>query len=91
MDHTTVLARVHCDNTGVVMELPVILTDADPLRSLLDYLLDMHGVRSYSWMQKIVQAVRLLLDYMAANHHCFDDPNDMFKSFVRKLYSGTIG
>ena len=91
MDYTTVRAKVHRDNTGVSVEIPVIMTEAGPLIPLLDFLLELSPVRSFSWMQKMTQSVGLLLDYMAANHDCFDDPKTLFQSFARRLYSGTIG
>jgi len=91
MDHTTVIARVYRDNTGVAIELPVILTAAGALQSLLSYLLEHSDVRSFSWMQKTVQVVGLLLDYVAANYDRFDDPKTLFECFVNRLYSGTIG
>lgn len=73
------------------MEIPVIITETGPLQPLLDFLMEKAHVRSFSWMQKMTQAVGLLLDYMAANHECFDDPKALFQSFVQRLYSGTIG
>ncbi len=91
MHYTTVRAKGHRDNTGVVTEIPVILTDSGPLQPLLEFLLNMAHVRSFSWMQKMTQAVGLLLDYMAANRECFDDPKSLFQSFVQRLYTGTIG
>lgn len=91
MNHTTVRAKFYSDNTGALIEMPVILTDVGPLQSLISYLLSMHGVRSFSWMQKTIQAVRLLLDYMAVNHQCFEEPRELFKTFVQRLYSGTVG
>jgi len=89
--YTTVRAKVHRDNTGVVTEIPVILTDSGPLQPLLEFLLNTAHVRSFSWMQKMTQAVGLLLDYMAANRECFNDPKSLFQSFVQRLYTGTIG
>ncbi|WP_028216703.1 gamma-mobile-trio recombinase GmtY [Paraburkholderia oxyphila] len=89
MDHTTIRASVYRDNTGVLMEIPVILTEGGPLQPLVDYLLECN--RSFSWMQKMTQGVGLLLDYMAANHDCFDDSRELFRTFVQRLYSGTIG
>jgi integrase len=42
-------------------------------------------------MQKMTQAVGLLLDYMNANHDCFTDSKELFQTFVKRLYTGTIG
>jgi site-specific recombinase XerD len=91
MDHTTVRAKVHRDNTGIIMEIPVIITEAGPLNPLLDFLLEKAHGRSFSWMQKMTQAVGLLLDYMDANHGCFEDPKELFQTFVQRLYTGTVG
>ncbi|UUZ69443.1 site-specific integrase [Polaromonas sp. P2-4] len=91
MEHTTVRAKIHRDMTGVLTEIPVIITEHGPLQPLVDYLLERSHSRSFSWMQKMTQAVGLLLDYMAANHDCFDDPKELFQTFVQRLYSGTVG
>ena len=91
MDYTSVRAKIHCDNTGVTMEIPVIITEGGPLFPLLDYLLVNAHRRSFSWMQKMTQAVGLLLGFMMANRDCFDDPKELFQFFVQRLYSGTIG
>lgn len=91
MDHTTVRARIHRDNTGTLIEIPVIITEAGPIQPLLEFLLEMAHVRSFTWMQKMTQGVGLLLDYMAANHNCFEDPKILFQTFVQRLYTGTIG
>ncbi len=91
MHHTTVRAKVVKDNTGIETELPVVLTDYGPLKPLVNYLSEKSHAKSFAWMQKVVQAVGLLLDYMAANHECFDDPKQLFTTFVQRLYTGTIG
>jgi hypothetical protein len=51
MIHTTVRGKVHQDYTGVVTEIPVILTEQGPLLPLVDYFLA-HQVRSAAWMTK---------------------------------------
>lgn len=91
MVSTTMKAQIYTDNTGVFAELPIIVTDEGPLEPLVDFYLDNYHVKSFSWMQKTNQAVGLLLDYMAANHKCFDEPKVMFRNFLQRLYSGTIG
>lgn len=91
MQHTTVRAKIHRDNTGIVTEIPVIITESGPLQPLIGYLLERSHSRSFSWMQKMTQSVGLLLDYMAANHDCFDDPKELFQTFVQRLYTGTAG
>src|SRR5262245_21360077 len=91
MQHTTVRGKVHRDNTGVVTEIPVIVTEHGVLQPLVDYFLIHAQVRSSAWMLKVAQAVGLLIDYMAANHDCFDDPKDLFETFTERLYTGTVG
>ena len=91
MIHTPVRGQVHQDSTGVVTEIPVMLTEQGPLLPLVDYFLAHHQVRSAAWMTKTTQAVGLLIDYMAANHDCFDDPKDLFQSFAQRLTTGTVG
>ncbi|NTZ10068.1 gamma-mobile-trio recombinase GmtY [Burkholderia metallica] len=91
MDHTTVRAKVYRDNTNIVTEIPVILTESGPLQPLVGYLLERTHNRSFSWMQKMTQGVGLLLDYVTANHDCFDDSKELFQTFVQRLYSGTVG
>ena len=91
IDHAKARAKVLRDNTGVAAEMPVIITVRGPLEPLVDYFLVRRHVRSWSWMEKVVQAVRLLLDYMEANQYIFNNPKDIFNTFVQRLYSGTIG
>ncbi|AXK40178.1 gamma-mobile-trio recombinase GmtY [Crenobacter cavernae] len=91
MEHVTMRGKIHRDNTGVVAEIPVIVTEHGPLRPLVEYLLERVHVRSHIWMVKLAQAVSLLLDYMAANHDCYDNPKDLFAGFVQRLYTGTVG
>src|SRR5688500_11811708 len=90
MRHTTVRAKVFRDHTGVATEIPVILTDHGPLRPLMDYLLRHAQVRSQIWMVKLTQGTSLLLDYMPANHDCFDNPKELFETFTQRLYTGTV-
>ncbi|MCD4484806.1 site-specific integrase [Chromobacterium vaccinii] len=91
MSHTVVYYKVVRDNTGIHEEIPVILTEFGPLRPLIRYLLTHRHLLSGSNTNKLVQAVGLLIDYMAANHAAFDNPNDLFNTFVQRLYSGTVG
>ncbi|MDA8347038.1 MAG: hypothetical protein M0Z66_16465 [Thermaerobacter sp.] len=90
MAHVTVIAKVVGDNTGIVAEIPVILTDYGPLMPLVRYIMAIKYVRSASTITKIAQSVGLLLDYMDANHDCYDDPRELFAGFVQRLYTGTV-
>jgi hypothetical protein len=84
-------ARVIADETGAVAEIPILLTDHGPLEALVNYLLWRRQDRSIAWMRKVVQAVSLLLTYMKANAACFEQLEQIFHSFARRLYSGTTG
>lgn len=91
MTHTVAYYKVVRDNTGIHEEIPVILTEFGPLKSLIQYVLKHRHMLSESNTSKLVQAVGLLIDYMEANHQAFDNPNDLFATFVQRLYSGTVG
>ncbi|HXE98268.1 MAG TPA: gamma-mobile-trio recombinase GmtY [Dongiaceae bacterium] len=91
MQHITLRGKVHRDNTGVVTEIPIIVTEYGPLLPLVDYFLKNVLVRSKAWMAKTAQAVGLLIDYMASNQDCFDDPKDLFETFNQRLTTGTVG
>lgn len=85
-----VIGKVVEDNTGVVSEIPVLLTAEGEISSLTDYLLYLQtNGRSMSTLDKVVRAVSMLLEYMEANADVFSDPENMFQAFVRRLYSGT--
>ncbi|WP_255991688.1 gamma-mobile-trio recombinase GmtY [Chitinolyticbacter albus] len=91
MTHTVVHYKVARDNTGIHEEIPVILTEFGPLHPLIRYILNHRHMLSKSNTTKLVQAVGLLVDYMEANHQAFDNPDDLFNTFVQRLYSGTVG
>ena len=91
MNRAKARAMVIRDNSGVYAEIPIIMTEWGPVHSLVDYFLEHSHVRSWSWMEKVTQAVGLLLDYMEANQHIFRKPEDLFNAFAQRLYSGTIG
>lgn len=87
-----VKATVVEDNTGIKSQIPVLLTEQGELSAVTDYMLkmDTDGV-SASVMNQFIQAVSLLVDYMDANKHLFDDPKILFQTFAKRLYTGTIG
>lgn len=91
MTHTVVYYKVVRDNTGIHEEIPVILTEFGPLQPLIHYILKHRHVLSESNTNKLVQAVGLLIGYMEANHAAFDNPKELFNTFVQRLYSGTVG
>lgn len=53
------------------------------------YLQAQSHARSASWMTKATQALRLLLDYIAANQGVFTDPHELFRGFAQSLCNGT--
>ncbi len=84
-----VKASVKVDNTGVMLDLPVIVTDDGLLRSYLEYLI-VHRNKSESWKDRSVYAVRLLVDYTKQNEACFENSYDLFREFANSLYTGTV-
>jgi integrase len=89
---TRVKATIHEDNTGKKSELPIILTDEGELSPLTDYLLKMEANGgSLSSINNVVRATQLLIEYMSANTGVFSDPKVLFQTFVKRMYSGTIG
>ena len=90
MAHVTVIAKVVSDNTGIVAEIPVILTDYGVLMPLVEYVVEIKHLRSTATITKLVQAVGLLLDYMEANQDSYDNPKELFAGFVQRLYTGTV-
>lgn len=87
-----VCATIVEDNTGIKSQLPVLLTEQGELSSVTDYLLKLEadGV-SASIIKGFLQAVSLLLAYIEANKDLFPEPKILFKTFAKRLYSGTIG
>lgn len=80
------------DDSGVRSEILVLVTSRGVLTPLLNYVLHKQQEgRSYSWMDRLCRAVSLFIDYMEHNKHCFDDPHLLFRTFVKRMYSGTIG
>lgn len=95
MSHVRAKAKVINDNTGASVTMPVILVDegggkVGTLQPLVDYFLA-HQTKSASWMDKVCQAVGMLLDYIDANQGNFDTAEALFASFAQKVYSGTVG
>lgn len=92
MPATRVIANIVQDNSGVATEIPIILTNDGPLESVTDYILSLHlNGTSLSTINKYIQSIILLLEFLEANEGIFDDPKELFSVFVRRLYSGTVG
>ncbi|TCT07016.1 phage integrase family protein [Paralcaligenes ureilyticus] len=88
-ESTVVKARVYTDETGVFYEIPVLLTPNGSLGSLVDYFVAHWDIRSPQWMIKVVQAVRLFLEYLDA-HSDGVDGQDTFQNFRQRLLTGSI-
>src|SRR5690606_13490964 len=89
---TKVTAKIVEDSSGIATEIPVILTDEGVLESVADYVLSLHvNGTSQSTISKHIQSIILLIEFMDANKSMFNDPEDLFRVFVRRLYSGTVG
>lgn len=88
---TKVVAKIAQDSSGVATDLPVVLTDEGVLASVTDYVLSLqlNGI-SLSTINKHIQSIILLIEFMDANTGMFDNPEEMFSVFVRRLYSGTV-
>ncbi len=93
MIHVKILSKTIRDNTGMNIEIPVLLIEQNdritPLWLLHEYLIK-NQVMSNTWHSKLIQVVGLLLDYIDANHNCFPNPKVFFESFTNAIYSGTI-
>lgn len=85
-----VIAQVKIDNSGLNMEVPVLLTEQGAFEPLLDYVISKSHLNSLPWMNRVVFACQLLLEYMEANVGLFSDSSKLFQSFVQRLSSGTI-
>ena len=83
-------ASVVSDDTGMAYDMPVLITPNGHVRSLTDYLL-LNFSLSASWKNKVASSVKLILEYLQANQDNCKDPEHVFSSFARSLYSGTIG
>jgi site-specific recombinase XerD len=82
-------ADVVVDNTGIALELPVIITGEGLLSSYLQYMM-IYRNKSRSWQSKSVQAIQLLLDYISVNQNVFQKPQHLFSEFSNSLFTGTV-
>ncbi|MDV7413959.1 gamma-mobile-trio recombinase GmtY [Acinetobacter baumannii] len=88
-----VIAKIVEDNSGVYLEIPVLLDENQQvLMPLLEYILTLkRNGKSYATLSQYVNASKLLLEYMNANINCFATPLSLFEGFSSRLYTGTIG
>jgi hypothetical protein len=87
-ESTVVTGRVYTDETGIFYEIPVLLTPAGPLTTLVDYLVEHWDVRSPPWMLKVTSSVRLFMEYLGA-HADYHDERAVFQSFRQRLLTGS--
>jgi len=85
-----VQAQVKTDHSGSMIECPALLTEQGVFEPLLDYIVSQSHIKSLPWMNRVVLACQLLLEYMEVNRGLFSDPSLLFQSFVQRLSSGTI-
>lgn len=85
----TVRSKVVTDSTGVLTEIPALLTPAGVLESLLDYCLYRSHDRSLAWMSKVTRSVRMFLEYLQSNPS-ERDTYRLFQNFAQRLYTGTF-
>jgi hypothetical protein len=90
--------QVSWDRANVLGEIPVLWSpDQGPLKPLASYFVEHLESRSPSWMDKVTQAVSLLLEYLEAHVSdttgaiSFRDPRSLLKAFVSRLHRGSIG
>ena len=69
-----VIAKVVVDNSGINIELPVLIDEHNQIvKPLFDFMLKLkNSGKSFSTINRYINATRLLLDYMAANKNIFD-------------------
>ncbi|ARH13356.1 TPA: site-specific integrase [Pseudomonas aeruginosa] len=77
------------DATGIQHVLPVIVTEHGVLDQLARYM-HLNHRKSRSWQEASVFAVRLLLEFMEANHGFYDEPRALFTAFSDALFTGTV-
>ena len=87
---TVSYSNVSVDNTGISVQVPVIITRDGILKSYLDYCL-LFRTKSQKWKARSVFSIRLLLDYMEVNKGVFEKPREMFREFSNSLFTGTVG
>ena len=88
--YVRVFGKLVQDNTGAVSRMPILLTPEGPLLPLVEYFRQYLRVRSPSWMDRVAQAVELLMQYTSANRSAFADAESLFQGFMTAMYHGTI-
>lgn len=88
MTISVVTGRVISDNTGVSIEMPVLLSHDGPVQPLIDYILSKR--RSLAWQEKTARAVKLFLEYLEVNAIKGEEEWRLFRNFSTALHRGTI-
>lgn len=88
-ESTIVNAKVYKDETGVVLEVPVLLSSYGPLLLLIDYLVLLWQDKSPSLMRKVANALKLFLEYFVL-HAAHYKEKAIFENFRTTLIAGTI-
>ena len=93
MNHAKIKTKIYMDNSGRSIDLPALLLvhegEAKVFEQLLKYQLKNRN-KSRSWHNKLIQVVKLLLDYMNANYDNYISAVKFFDAFTEALYSGTL-
>ena len=87
---TVLKTRILTDNTGGELNLPIVWGPNGPLKQAMRFQVLYRG-RSRAWHRKFCQALRLLLDYAAANSGVFSSSDELFEQFSVRLITGTVG
>lgn len=82
-------ARVISDTSEVASYIPVLVSESGVIEPVMDYMLSRVHDRSISWMLKVCRSIKLFLEYVAASSGVVR-PEDIFKNFVSRLYTGTF-
>ncbi len=90
-DVVQVKLKVITDNSGDSYTIPALLTENGIYIPLVDYLLKKSHVRSKSWCFKVVFSIKIFMQYVSANLHCFENSHALLQNFTQRLRSGTIG
>lgn len=93
MRYVQVSSKTYRDNTGRSIDFSTLLVEYNGEIILFEQLHRYqikNRSKSRTWHKKLVQAVRLLLDYMEANQKCYSSTKEFFDTFTESVYSGTI-
>lgn len=83
--------KVILDNTGTEIWLPTLFSSSNrPIIPIVKYLID-KADRSNSWQIKTIHSFKLLIEYSEAHWGTFASPQEMFRTFSRRVFEGTIG